>query len=81
METNTEKIKEEIKVVLEKAVNNLEDDYILQALEEKIDKVNKIDEIYSTRLKELIEENKLNDKLKDDIKMVETKISLKNNIN
>ena len=76
MNPKIEKIKEEIKVALEKATKDVSNDYIIQSLAEKIDSLGKIDELYLARLTELIEEQRLNNKLANDIKLTETKIAL-----
>lgn len=76
MDSKIEKIKEEIKNILDKTSKDVSDEYILKSLIERLDSVGKIDELYKNRLTELVEEQRQNNKLENDIKIIETNIAL-----
>lgn len=76
MDSKIEKIKEEIKNILDETSKDVSNEYILKSLIERLDSVGKIDELYKNRLTELVEEQRQNNKLENDIKIIETNIAL-----
>ena len=68
--------KNKIRAVLTETTETIDNDYIIDSLLEKINTESKINEIYTERLNELIEEKKANNKLEDYIKALESESKL-----
>jgi len=77
MDIETEKVKKTLKEIFEKASQNASNEDVINTLLTKLDKLGKIDGLYQERLTELVEEQRFNKKLEEDIKLVELTLKLK----